>query len=162
MAFNKNDTFIARRSFITYDSTGILPVKFDKGSEYKCDESRKLVDVITGEVYDITNHVSDRWDWYFDKKGSFNPFRGTVTRVQYVSAILRYADGFDMDELFAIAEDENFGPMEKSIQKNNFSRILTDVVATGKFEMRKDGELVVGTGHNERNCTFHVVRKKVA
>ncbi len=161
MTFSKNDTFVARRTFTTFDTNDFL-ILINKGDTFKTGEDRRLVDIVTGNVHDITNHVSSRWDWYFDKRGSFNPFQGTVTRAQYVSEILRHADGFDLEELFSIAEDENFGPLDKPISRAAFSQCLTDAVATGRFEMRKDGELVIGVGHNARNCTFHVVRKKVA
>lgn len=163
MAFSKSDTFVARRSFITYDSSGVIPVQFDKGSEYKCNALGELVDVITAEIYNITNHVAARWEWYFDKKNSFNPSRTVPVRVEYVREILRAADGFDMEELFAIAEDENFGPLESPLSKNNFSRVLTDVCSSVDFGMRdKDGEWVTGVGHNKKGCTFHKKDKKVA
>ena len=161
MALTKNETYIARRTFVTFDAND-LPILVSRGDSFKCGEDRKLVDTSTGDVHDITNHTTDRWEWYFDEKGAFNPFRGDVFRNEYVQAILRHAEGFDLDEIFAIAEDENFGPLEKPLTRAAFSQCLTDAVATGKFEMRKDGELVAGVGHNRKNCTFHVVRKKVA
>ena len=161
MAFTKNQTYVARRSFITFESDDDIPIQIDKGCEYTA-SGPHLVDVVTGEVTTVTNHIARRPEWYFDKKGEFNPSRTSPSQKEYVSEIVTASDGFDLDALYAIIEDENWGPLEKPLTKNNLSRVLTEVCTSQKFGMMKDGEWVVGIGHNKKGCTFHKRSKKVA
>ena len=161
MPFKTNETYIALRNFTTYDVND-NPVRIEKNSTYVCDWNKDLVDQTTGEVIAIKNHVSFYDDWYFKRKNSVSSSMMVPNRNLYVQTLLRFGDGLDLDALYEIAEDESFGPIEKKIPRNAFSQCLTVAVATGRFEMRKDGVLVEGVGHNKKNCTFHIVPKKVA
>lgn len=162
MAFAKNQIYIARRTFVTYESADDIPIQIDERGEYKIGDDKKLIDVATGEASDISNHVAERPEWYFDRKGAFNPSRTVPSQKEYATAVLSAADGFDLDALHAIMEDEGWGPLGRSITKSNLSRILTEICTSEKFGMMKDGEWVVGIGHNKKGCTFHRRNKKVA
>lgn len=161
MPFVKGETYVALRDFTTYDVDETL-IRIEKGSSYKCDANKHLIDQVTGEVHKIQNHVAYRSDWYFKRKGSIASASFSITQQEYVQTIMRFGDGLDLDALFAIAEDEEFGPLSKPMAKNTFSSCITLAVATGRFEPRRNGELVTGIGHNKRYCTYHVVSKKVA
>ena len=157
-----NTSYRARKNFVSFNENDV-PQRFHVGEVYLVSANREVIKADTGEVLGtFKNHVSSNPDWYFDKVGAMAYNRPEVSQYDYIRELVRGNDGMDFRALYDIALGEGFGPYGKPIPTSGFTRCLTEVVAKGPFEMRKDGEPLPGLGHNARNCTFHkkVVKKQ--
>jgi hypothetical protein len=155
MPFNRNEVYVARKSFRTTDAVG-NSISFERGKEYITDQFGKMT--VDSMMVDIDNHIVSNSSWYFARKGIFNPFLEEVSQRKYVLELVRGNDGMDLEVLYETAVDEDFGPLEKSMTSNVMSRVLTDLQESD-VEMRKDGEPVKGLKHRKKGCTFHFKKK---
>lgn len=153
----KQSFYIVARSFVTEDMDGV-DLAFDKGEKLYAESFDTIVRE-HGGTEKLPPHVARHPDWYFVREGEFNPQRPSVNQTEYVLELARGYDGLKVGQLYEIAVKEGFGPLNRPIPYSGFTRAMTDAVASGKVEMRKDGEVVKGVGHNVHGSSYHAVKR---
>ncbi len=154
-----NATYIARVTFRTVNQND-QEVTFEAGVVHFAEKFDRLICEPTGEVIDVPLHVARNPSWYFHRVGDMgHPSIGPkVTHEEYVRELVRGNEGLLGSCYFELANLEGWLPCERLARNNSFTATLSKL----GFEMHRDGQVVQGIKHGERDCTYHVKNVKRA